>query len=552
MKYPSFPFAAQLRSAGILLLFLFTTYASAQKYTHVDTLRGALRPERMYDVKFYDLDVEVDIDNHYIRGTNTIWYVPADNTSRIQVDLFANLKVAAVTDAAGKPLSYTRDGNALFITPPAMDRKMMRIVIAYEGQPVEANNPPWDGGFVWKKDQRGNPWVGVSCEGIGASLWWPNKDHLSDEPDSMSIHVTVPSDLVAVCNGNLRSKDVLGTKTRYNWFVSYPVNNYNVTLNIGKYEHFKESYSGSEGAYDLDYYVLNYNLDKAKLHFRQVKPMLDCYEKYLGPYPFPRDGFALVEAPYLGMEHQGAIAYGNEYLPGYAGFDYSFLNLDFDYIIIHETGHEYWGNSVSMQDIADMWIHEGFCTYSEALYVECLHGPDTALKYCNSWKYRVVNDKPVIGDYNVNNEGSSDMYYKGALMLHTLRWLVNDDALWFALIRDIQKDFRFKNTNTEELVAYMNAKLGKDYTWLFNQYLRRQSPPVLDYKLKQKGKDLEVTLKWDAVGDDFRLPVQITKAPGKFETVYPTRAPQKFLLRDMTVNDFMVDEMHAYFIIKYE
>lgn len=524
------------------------------QFTHADSLRGALRPERTaFDMTYYDLSVEVDIPRKSIKGYNMLHFRVTDRTvSRLQVDLFSNLNVTAVTGEKGEALKYTRDGNAIFVqlSPDTATRRFIRV--DYEGIPTAAVNPPWDGGFVWSKDKRGNPWVGVACEGIGASLWWPNKDHLSDETDSMKISVTCPTGLEAVCNGNLRNKVPMGDKTRFEWFVSYPINNYNVTLNIGKYVHLHDQYKGIEYPFDLDYYVLDYNQDKARLHFRQVKPMMECYEAKIGPYPFPRDGFALVETPYLGMEHQGAIAYGNDYLPGYAGFDYSFLNLDFDYIIIHEAGHEYWGNSVSMKDVADMWIHEGFCTYSEAIYVECKHGADTALLYCNSWKYRVANDKPVIGRYDVNKEGSTDMYYKGALMLHTLRWLVADDALWWQTIAGIQKDFYLKTTTTREIVAYMNTKLGNDYTWFFDQYLKYSSPPVLDYKLKRKGNDLEVTYKWTAVEPSFKLPVKFRTGADTWTTVNPTLKPQKITVRNMDPADFLVDEKHAYFLIQYE
>jgi aminopeptidase N len=274
--------------------------------------------------------------------------------------------------------------------------------------------------------------------------------------------------------------------------------------------------------------------------------MFECYENMLGPYPFPKDGFALVETPYLGMEHQGAIAYGNNYLKGYSGFDYSFQGLDFDYIIIHETGHEYWGNSVSMKDIADMWIHEGFCTYSEALYVECIHGKEVALNYCNSWKYRVANDKPIIGDYDVNSEGSVDMYYKGALMLHTLRWVVNNDTLWFNTIKGIQKDFRFKTTSTKEIVQYMNHKLGNDYTWLFDQYLRSADVPVLEIKLMQNGSHVELHYRWKIANMEFKLPISV-QVKDELILIFPAQEWQSIKINNSSIQDIAIDESHAYF-----
>ncbi len=539
----------------VAALLLPASAAFAQQtFTHADSLRGGLRPERTnYDVTYYDLDVEVDPANKSIKGTVEIDFtqlVPEDK-QRIQLDLFKNMQVTKVYDGEGNPLKYEREENVIWVNREAVVQvgDKFQIHVDYEGSPLAAKKAPWDGGFDWKKDDKGNPWIGVAVEGTGASLWWPNKDHLSDEPDSMRISLTVPSELMAISNGNLESQEELGGKTRFNWKVSYPINNYNVSVYIGKYAHFHDIYNGSEGPYDLDYYVLEYNLDKAKKQFQQVKPMFDCYEKFLGPYPFPKDGFALVETPYLGMEHQSAIAYGNKYLNGYLGGDQSMLGLKFDYIIIHETGHEYWGNSVSMKDIADMWIHEGFCTYSEALYVECMNGADTALMYANGWKFRVQNDEPVIGAYNVNHEGSGDMYYKGALMLHTLRWLVNDDTKWFALIKDIQRDFRFKNTSTEEIVAYMNGKLGKDYTPIFDQYLRKAKPPVLNYTVVEKGKGLELTIKWDGTNPDFKMPIGITMKKGSFVSTLVTPETQTIIIPKMKLEDFKIDDKHAYFQI---
>lgn len=544
-----------MKKLSVIVSLLCPLLVAAQHYTHADSLRGSLRPERTcFDVNYYDLNLEVDIEDKSIRGYNVITATCVEPTSRIQLDLFENLRITSVTGAEGNPLNFTRDGAAFFVDFPIPVEKGQKfsVTVNYEGKPISAKNPPWDGGFVWRKDALGNPWVGVACEGIGASLWWPNKDHLSDEPDSMSISVTVPSDLVAVCNGNLRNEEKNGSKTTWHWFVSYPINNYNVTLNIGRYVHFHDEYQGLEGPFDLDYYVLPDNLEKAKKHFEQVKPMFDCYEKMLGPYPFPKDGYALVETFYLGMEHQGAIAYGNKYLQGYSGFDFSLLGLPFDYIIIHETGHEYWGNSVSMEDVADMWIHEGFCTYSEVVYVECLYGPETALKYANSWKYRLANDKPVIGDYGVNNEGSGDMYYKGALTLHTLRWLVNDDEKWWNVLRGIQRDFRFKTTNTDELVKYMNEKLGADYTWFFDEYLKKKNPPKLILNLVEKGNKLRVNYRWSsATSESFRLPVTL-KAGDTVMVVHPGTQKQEVEFKNVPADQFSVDEMHALFTISYE
>ena len=535
------------------LYIFFPSLLFAQTYTHADSLHGGLRPERTaFDVYYYDLQVEVDIPNKSIKGTVGIYFDVVDATVHtIQIDLFKNLQVNTIVDANGNPLIYRRDENAMFIQLPATTQhQKTKMTITYEGIPIAAKRPPWDGGFIWRKDKNGHPWVAVACQGIGASLWWPCKDTQSDRADSVSIAITVPADLVAVSNGNQRSVELHGSQATYHWFVSYPINNYNISINIGNYVHFGEPYKGIETTYNLDYYVLDYNLDKAKEHFKQVVPMLDVYEKKLGPYPFPRDGYALIEVPYLGMEHQSGIAYGNRYLKGYEGVERSGIDLGFDFIIIHETGHEYWGNSVAAQDIADMWIHEGFCTYTEALYVEEMYGPDTALAYCNAWKLLVDNDIPIIGDYGVNNEGSGDMYNKGALMLHTLRWLVNNDKKWLTMLLHIQKNYRWKIVTGDELIRYMNKQLGKDYTWLFDQYLKNASPPVLHYTLEEKANDLEVTIQWTEVSSDFALPVTIRLSADKCKTYTITSQPQKILLKDMKKGDFKVDEQHAYFLIR--
>ncbi len=539
----------------LIILSDFIPFLQAQPFSRADSLRGALRPERTcYDVTYYDLKLQFDLANRSIQGSNTIHATKKEEASRLQIDLFQELSISKIMDARGNSLSFTREHNAVFVDFPKgiSTGAAFSIEVFYSGKPLSAQMPPWDGGFVWSKDDNGTDWIGVACEGIGASLWWPNKDHLSDEPDSMRMTFTVPANLMAVSNGQLVAVLPGDNYNTYVWKVTYPINNYNVTFYIGDYVHWNDTYQGKEEAYALNYYVLKGNLEKSKKHFQQVKPMLDCYEKFLGPYPFPRDGFALVEAPYLGMEHQSAIAYGNKYKPGYNGMDFSMLGLTFDYIIIHEAGHEYWGNSVSMKDMADMWIHEGFCTYSEAIYVECMYGTDIALKYANSWKYRVENNEPVIGQYHVNHQGSTDMYYKGALMLHTLRWVVNNDELWWDCLRSIQRDFRFKTTDTQELITYMNQKLGNDYTWLFDQYLKQTNPPVLDIRFKKKGNNTLITCKWDMAVPGFQLPVRLLDDAGKVYQVPCISGMQQETLIPVLTTSLRIDENHAYFILKHE
>lgn len=512
-----------------LVLFSISFFSSAQLLldeekapTLADTLRGMLLNSRScYDVGFYDLTVKVYPDSQFVKGANSITLKATDDFTQLQFDLFENMQINEVT-FDDEVLPFQRAHNAVFITTPALVKKgsIHNLRIEFSGKPIAAKTPPWDGGFVWEKDINGNPWIGVACEGIGASLWWPNKDHLSDEPDSMKIHLIVPDSLVAVANGQLLGvrDDEAGWK-KYEWRVTYPINNYNVTLNIGKYAHFTDIYTNSSGTHSLQYYVMEYNLERAKNHFAQVKPMLACFEEYFGEFPFWRDSYKLVETPYLGMEHQSAIAYGNGYLTGYAGMDYSRIGLDFDYIIIHETGHEWWGNSVSCSDIADLWIHEGFCTYSEALYVECLFGRDTSLAYINAKKAHVGNAEPIIGIYNINREGSGDMYNKGMLLLHTLRSVINDDALWFGILKGISTDFKYKTTSTAEIEAYISENAGMQLDYFFDQYLRHAALPVFEYKLKRKDKILEY--RWAADVPEFNMPLAVTTASGKSTRIQP-------------------------------
>lgn len=523
-------------------------------FTQKDTLRGALRPERTcFDVTYYNLTVDVNIGAKSIKGSNDMHFTAVEDFTILQIDLFQNLNITSIT-WKGKILEFKRQFDAVFVQFPSTIKKGDKeiITIAYEGYPQIAKNAPWDGGFSFDTDINGNPWVGISCEGLGASVWWPNKDHLSDEPDSMMINGIVPMDLMCVANGNLIATEQLaGNKMKYSWKVSYPINNYNVSLNIGKYVHFSDVYTQTNGKdLALDYYVLDYNLEVAKKQFEQVKPMMACYEKYLGPYPFYKDGFAMVETPYLGMEHQSVIAYGNKYQTGYLGFDFSGIGLDFDYIIIHETGHEWWGNNVSMKDLADMWIHEGFCTYSESIYVECLYGNETALDYINASKRSISNDRPIIGIYNVNSEGSGDMYQKGAVFLNTLRYQVNNDPLWWNIILGIQKDFAKQTVTTAQIENYISRKAGKDFSKLFDQYLRHADIPVLEYKFQRTSAGLELNFRWVADVAGFDMPIRYISKGGKPVWVNPTTEWQQLNIEGLDEKTFKWDTRHFYFTEK--
>jgi len=554
MQVKVFPFKV-LVFIALLLLFkngFGQLLTSASDFTRADSLRGMLTETRScYDVLYYDLNVRIDPGTNFIQGHNTIQFLAVSSFERLQFDLFENMEIDYIL-FENDTLVFERQHNAVFVKfdKEILKDELSKIKVFYSGYPVTAQHAPWDGGFVWESDQDSNHWVGVACEGIGASLWWPNKDHLSDEPDSMMIRVSVPPGLMNVSNGRLRNviEQQDGWK-RFDWFVSYPINNYNATVNIGNYKHFSDFYVSGEDTLTLDYYVMPYNYEKAIEQFKQVKPMLGCYEKYFGRFPFWDDGYKLVETPYLGMEHQSAIAYGNEYKTGYAGIDYSKIGLDFDYIIIHESGHEWWGNSVSCSDIGDLWIHEGFCTYSEALYVECLYGYNLAMDYVNAKKVSVSNKDPIIGFYNVNKEGSGDMYNKGMFMLNTLRHVIDNDELWFAMIKDIVKEFEYKTTSTNEVVGYINKYTGQDLTYFFSQYLWYPAIPIFEYKLRKRRKKRVLEYRWKVDVDDFRMPIKVTTAPDQFEFIYPTTTWQEMNLR-LKKAGFQVAESLFYVEVK--
>lgn len=537
------------RNILFCLLFVYTSLP-AQKdfyknynFTEADDIRGALNPMRTcYDVYFYDLNIQIDPTNQSIAGYNDIYYTAQNDFSILQIDLFDNLFVKKILNEENE-LLFERKHDAIYITLPLQKKGTKgKLRIYYEGQPIVAKRAPWDGGFVWTADQSGKDWIGVACEGDGASLWWPNKDHLSEEPDSMSIKVSVPSELMCVSNGNLRNTQVLDNGfTRYDWFVSYPINNYNVTVNIADYAHFEDTYIADDGSpLAMDFYVLKENLTKAKKHFKQVHKTLACFERYFGKYPFWEDGYALVETPYLGMEHQGAIAYGNRYMRGYLG---SMIpdNMNWDYIIVHETGHEYWGNSISVNDHAEMWIHESFTTYMEALFCECAYSYEDAITYLATQKPYIVNKEPVLGPLDVNFKEwqSSDHYYKGAWILHTLRHAINNDAIWFDLLRSFHDKNKVSQVTTQDVISYINQCTQRDYSSFFEQYLQYPTIPTLEYRLHQKRKKLTVDYRWNTDVKTFEMPLLVGKE-GQMKTIYPTDQWQSMTLRKTKARDFLI------------
>ncbi|KEZ92843.1 M1 family metallopeptidase [Nonlabens ulvanivorans] len=479
-------------------------------FTHQDSLRGSITPERAWwDITYYDLDIKVTPANKYIAGSNTIHYKVLQPNNVLQVDLQSPLNMTrAVQD--GRDLEIRHEGNAHFIklTREQLPGMINQVQVFYEGNPREARNAPWDGGISWKKDRNGNDFVASSCQGLGASAWWPNKDHMYQEVDSMAIHVNVPNPLMNVSNGRLiKTEPKDDNTTTYHWFVKNPINNYGVNINIGDYVNFNEVYQGEKGDLDMNYYVLRDNLEKAQEQFKDATRMMEAFEHWFGPYPFYEDSFKLVEVPYLGMEHQSSVTYGNQFRNGYLGRDLSGTGwgMKFDFIIIHESGHEWFANNITNKDIADMWIHESFTAYSESLFLDFHYGTTAANEYVIGTRRSIRNDRPLIGEYDVNHEGSGDMYYKGANMIHTLRMLVNDKDQWRKILRDMNKVFYHSTVSTQDIEDFLSQSIGQDLEGFFNQYLRNTKIP----KLVLKKKKNKLSYHWENIVDNFKLPIRI-------------------------------------------
>jgi aminopeptidase N len=506
------------------------------KFTYGDTLRGTITPERAWwDVLRYDIDVSPDYNSKSISGRVTMTFktIKAGQTV-MQIDLQSPMKIKNVilneniSIPASSIIVNEKAPNVYLIKLPATAlNSSNKLFIRYSGTPTAANNPPWDGGWIWKKDDLGRPWMSVACQGKGASVWYPCKDHQSDEPDlGASITVNIPDTLVAVANGRLKNKRSSEGFASYTWEVNNPINNYNIVPYIGKYVTFSDTAMGEKGKLNLDYWVLDYNLEKAKKQFTQVKPMLRAFEYWFGPYPFYEDGFKLVESPHLGMEHQSAIAYGNKYRNGYLGRDLSGTGhgLKWDFIIIHESGHEWFANNITTKDIADMWVHEGFTNYSETLFTDYHYGKKAGNEYVQGLRRSIENDIPIIGHYGVNQEGSGDMYYKGANLLHNIRQIINNDKKFREILRGLNKDFYHKTVTSKEVEQYISKKSGKDFSKVFDQYLRTTQIPEL--QLETEGD--KIKYKWVNAIRGFNMPVRLSN--GLWIT--PTSKEQKLKVKD--------------------
>ncbi len=519
-----------------------------ERFTHADTLRGSNGPGRAWwDATFYDLHVEVSPADSSIRGHNGITYRVLSPAKEMQIDLQVPMEVDSMVQD-GRRVQYRRDGNALFARLVAPQRKgeSKTITVYYHGRPRVAHHAPWDGGFVWTTDSLGNPWVATANEGLGASVWWPMKDLNADEPDSQRVAITVPDPMIDVSNGRLRSetKNADGTTT-YEWFVVNPINGYDVAVNAGRYAHFRDTYEGEKGTLTLDFWPLAYHLDTARAQFRQVKPMLACFEHWFGPYPWYEDGYKLVEAPHLGMEHQSAVAYGNHYLNGYLGRDLSGtgLGLKWDFIIVHESAHEWWGNNITDKDAADMWIHESFANYAEGIYEECRSGKEAGAEYIIGSRRNIQNDAPIVGHFGVNNEGSGDMYYKGGSMLHTIRQIIDDDEKWRGILRGLNETFYHQTVSGKQVEDYISQHAGVDLSGVFRQYLTTTRIPVLEYRIA--GDSL--SYRWTDVVSGFAMPVKVWFSASDSTVLRPTQAWQSMPLPSGAGSELRVDENYYVF-----
>ncbi|MBO2009896.1 M1 family metallopeptidase [Hymenobacter negativus] len=520
-----------------------------EAFTRADSLRGGNGPLRScYDLSYYHLDVKLDPAKRYLSGSNLFRFTATQDFTRLQFDLFANLTVEKVL-YQGKDVPFTREANAVFVTFSKAIQKGSRdeFTVQYSGNPTVAKKAPWDGGLVFTTDAAGKPWVASACQGVGASIWWPTKDQQADEVDSMLISISVPNGLKDVSNGRLRKTTKLKDGyTRFDWAVRNPINNYDVALNVGDYQHFSDSYQGEKGPLTLDYWVLPENVAKAKTQFAaNVKPMLKSMEHWFGPYPWYQDGYKLVDAPHLGMEHQSAVAYGNKYQNGYLGKDRSNTGwgTKWDFIIIHESGHEWFGNNITSKDIADMWVHESFTTYSEALFVDSQFGKTAGQEYIHGQRRNIQNDGPIIGPYGVNTEGSGDMYDKGSAMLNTLRTILNNDEKWRQILRGLSSTFYHQTVTGQQVIDYLNRESGRDFTKIFDQYLRHRSIPILEIRFED-GKTLA---RWVADVDKFDMPVRVRLKGGEYQFITPTtKFAEVKALAGATKENLEVDTFNYY------
>ena len=520
-----------------------TSGQTRREYTRADTLRGSwTTPGRAWwDVAFYDLHVRINPADSTIRGYNAITYRVLEPAAEMQIDLMTPLEIDSMVQD-GRKVSYRREGNAFFATLTVPQTKGARktITVYYQGKPRIAPRPPWDGGFSWVTDSLKRPWVATTDQGIGASVWWPNKDTQAEEPDSMRIALRVPDPLIHVGNGRLRNRTRHPDRTTtYEWFVKNPINNYAVNVAAGSYAHYTEVYKGEKGDLTMDFWPLDYHLDAAKRQWTQARTMMKCFEHWFGPYPWYEDGYKLIEVPNTGMEHQSAVTYGNGFANGYRGRDGSGTGhgMKWDFIIVHESAHEWWANNITAKDQADMWVHESFANYSEAIYTECEFGKQAGAEYAIGVRRGIRNDRPIIPVYNVNATGSGDMYPKGGTVLHTIRQIVGDDEKWRGILRGLNQTFWHQTVMGKQIEDYISQKAGTDLSKVFDQYLRDVRIPVFEYAIEGN----RLRYRWANVVPGFNMPVEVTLSRNTFSRIQPTATWQTVTIALRNPADFKVD-----------
>ncbi len=533
-------------------LFLFTPFLlnSQTDFTNQDSLRGTLNSNRTWwDVVKYEITLQPDFATKTIQGKNEILIKKTGIKSLLQLDLHKALSVDSIYLGSSKRMSFTRDNNIILIDLSKVEfteEDFFKLIVYYSGKPKEAVKAPWDGGWIFTKDEKGRPWMTVACQELGASSWFPCKDHQSDESDyGAVITVIAPDSLVVVANGEFRESSYLDVNVSKlkatTWVVNNPINNYNIVPYIGKYVNFNEVYNGEKGFLKCNYWVLDYELEKAKMQFKEVPKMLKCFEYWFGPYPFYEDGYKIVQAPYLGMEHQSAIAYGNKFQNGYLGksLSDSDYGLKWDFILVHESGHEWFGNSITSKDIADMWIHESFTNYSETIFTDCIYGVQAGNEYEIGLRHLIKNDKPIIGNYGVNDQGSGDMYYKGSNMVHIIRQLVNDDERFRQLLRGLNRTFYHRTVTSQDIEQYIIKFSNLDLTKLFDQYLRTTQIPLLEYKIENN----QLLYHWVDCVQGFDLKIRLENG----NWIFPS---ENWNILDQSINKIEDFKPDANFFIK--
>src|SRR3569833_2283985 len=520
-----------------------------EKFTRADSLRGNLTPlHTKKENKNKHLDVKFDIDNKFISGSNLFRFTATQDFTKLQFDLFSNLNVEKVI-YKGKELPYTREFNAVFVTFPQTIQKDSKdeFTVYYSGHPTIAKRAPWDGGVEYNVDSLGHSWVSTACQGMGASVWWPNKDQQADEVDSALVSISVPTGLKDVSNGHLRKVTKLKDGyTKFDWFVSNPINNYDIEANIGDYAHYTDTYDGEKGKLTMDLWPLSYYLEKAKKQWgANAKRMLEAFELWFGPYPFYEDGYKLVESHHLGMEHQSGTAYGNHYQNGYLGRDLSGTGwgLKWDFIIVHESGHEWFGNNITSKDLSDMWIHESFTNYSESLFIDKFYGKQAGQEYVHGTRYLIANDRPIVGPYGVNKEGSSDMYYKGGNLLNMIRTFINDDEKWRGILRGLNKTFYHKTVTYDDIVIYVSDQSGTNLKPVFDQYLHYRNLPLLEFMVNRQGT---LAVRWQSNVKGFDMPVRVRVKGGEYQFIKPTGRFTPVTIEGATKDNIEVDTFNYY------